>query len=132
VNDRIIRIAAARHQGHDRGADGISRGVRAGGRHVAGDFEPEDVGSAGRRGIAALALNYVRAIHARHLHADQDFALLWLGNGTLDHLQDVRPAAAFGDDCPHHVRKLPHFSLLWPTISPGYRLRWQGKHAGLS
>ena len=40
---RIIRIAAARHEGHDRVARQVARGARARGHDLAGDLEPEDV-----------------------------------------------------------------------------------------
>jgi hypothetical protein len=47
----------------------------------------------------------------------QDFAVSRLGDGALHHLEHFGTAATFRDDRAHHLRDLPHFSLLWSTSS---------------
>ena len=84
MHERQLRLAAPADDRHD--AVALLEAARAGPerRHLAGQLEPRDVRRrAGRRRVAALALEHVGAVEARRPHADEQLALAGLGVGAL-------------------------------------------------
>jgi hypothetical protein len=62
------------------------------------NFEPKDVGRAGRRRIGSALLQHVGPVHARSGDMDQYFAGTWPRNRSLD---DLEAAAPVRDDGLH-------------------------------
>ena len=95
VDDRLVRVAAARKEGHDTLTDppSLRRGAEL--RDLARALEAEDRRRAGRRRIETLALQQVGAIHA----------------GSADANPDVLGTDGRGGDFPDHehvlVARLP-------------------------
>ena len=99
VDDRELGLAAPADDAHD--AVALLEAARAGAERgdLAGELQAGDVRRrAGRRGVAALALQDVGAVEPGAAHAHEDLARAGLGVGVLGDLQ--RPAFADGDG-PH-------------------------------
>ena len=93
-----LGLAAAADDAHDAGALVEALGARASRHHLARELEPRDVGRrAGRRGVAALALEHVGAVQTGGAHADEDLARAGLRIRAL-----LDGDVAVGDHCCPH------------------------------
>ena len=94
----------------DEGAHGIAdiEGcIVCRGRHDAGDFEAQNRRGTVRRGILALALQYVGPVDSRRFNLNDDFMRAWCRSGHRAKLEYFRPARTEEVDEAHRFRCLP-------------------------
>ena len=99
---RVLGIAAARDKCADLVANGGPGHARTDRHHRAGELEARDIRRARWRGIAALALQDIWAVHAGRGHLDQHLAERWPRQRAGRGLQGVGPAGRSNLDGGHH------------------------------
>ena len=104
--DRVFGVAAADQQGADSIAGSKARAALAKGSDGARDFEPHQIGRAGRHRIFALAFAKVGPVDAGGADLDQNLARAGCRQGAMVNPQGVGPARRVGTDHPHHGGKL--------------------------
>ena len=89
---RVFGISAARQQGGDLVSERDAGNAGTDRDNFPGDLESGNVGRAGRRRVAALALRGIGPVHAGRGDAHEHFALSGFGRGTPGGFQLLRAA----------------------------------------
>ena len=111
MGDAEIGVAAAGNERSHSLAQAVKRGVRPERRHLAGDFEAEHIGYAGRRRVISLALVDVGPIDARGFDPNENLPRPRVGARARLDLQRLRTAGAGRDNDAHALSLVSHVNL---------------------